>query len=92
MVRVRGIALGHSVRHGEPMTHSDLTHHLPPPRRTLRDQLLEAEQLRCKLEITTVDGGRIAGTPSDVGIDYVALQTTDRTVDIALFHIVSIGW
>lgn len=48
--------------------------------------------MRCKLEITTVDGGRIAGTPSDVGIDYVALETTDGTVDIALFHIVGIGW
>ena len=65
---------------------------LPPPRRSLRDQLFEAEQLRCQLEVSMVTGARIAGTPIDVGVDYVTVDVEGDTVDIALFHIVSLEW
>ena len=66
--------------------------HPMPPRRTLRDQLLDAEQLRHPLNITTAAGHSLSGTLTDVGIDYVTIESESSTSDVALFHIVSVGW
>lgn len=74
------------------MPHAHPARHLPPPGRTLRDQLSEAEQLGYQLDITMANGACITGTPADVGIDFVSIDTDDRTIDLALFHIVSLGW
>jgi hypothetical protein len=38
------------------------------------------------------DGHWRAGTPIDVGIDYATLDTGGHTVDLAIFHIVSLDW
>ena len=64
----------------------------PPMRRTLRDSLLEAEQLRHPVSLVTAGGRELAGVLTEVGIDFAEIQTEDRPVDIALFYIESVSW
>ncbi len=64
----------------------------PPLRRTLRDSLIEAEQLRHPVRLITAGGRSLAGVLTEVGIDFAEIQTEDRPVDIALFYIESVAW
>ncbi len=64
----------------------------PPLRRTLRDSLLEAEQLRHPIRVITAGGRRLSGVLTEVGIDFAEIQTEERPVDIALFYIESVAW
>ena len=66
--------------------------HAPPIRRTLRDSLIEAEQLRHPVRLVTAGGRTLAGILTEVGIDFAEVQTEDRPVDIALFYIESVSW
>ncbi len=70
------------------------THHVhsPPIRRTLRDSLLEAEQLRHPVRLVTAGGRSVSGVLTEVGIDFAEVQTEDCPVDIALFYIESVSW
>lgn len=64
----------------------------PPLRRTLRDSLLEAEQLRHPIRVITAGGRRLSGVLTEVGIDFAEIQTEDRPVDVSLFYIESVAW
>ena len=66
--------------------------HAPPMRRTLRDSLIEAEQLRHPVRLVTTGGRSLTGVLTEVGIDFAEIQTEDRPVDIALFYIESVSW
>ena len=66
--------------------------HAPPMRRTLRDSLIEAEQLRHPVRLVTAGGRSVTGVLTEVGIDFAEVQTEDRPVDIALFYIESVSW
>ena len=66
--------------------------HTPPIRRTLRDSLIEAEQLRHPIRVVTAGGRTLAGVLTEVGIDFAEIQTEERPVDIALFYIESVSW
>lgn len=61
-------------------------------RPTLRDRILEAEKLSHPLAVITSSGARVDGIPTEVGIDFVEIQTEERPVDVALFHIESVAW
>ena len=61
-------------------------------RPTLRDRILEAEKLSHPLAVVTASGARFDGIPTEVGIDFLEIQTEDRPVDLALFHIESLAW
>ena len=60
--------------------------------RSLRDVLLEAEQLRTEVEIACADGRRICGMVTEVGSDVVTVADGPRRHDLALFHVVGVGW
>jgi len=62
-----------------------------PLRCTLRDRLLEAEQVRHPVTVQMV-GAIHGGLVEDVGVDYVTIRTERGEVDCALFHVVSITW
>ena len=64
----------------------------PPLRRTLRDSLVEAEQLRHPVRLVTAGGRSVTGVLTEVGIDFAEIQTEECPVDIALFYIESISW
>lgn len=66
--------------------------HTAPMRRTLRESLIEAEQLRHPVRLVTAGGRSVTGVLTEVGIDFAEVQTEDRPVDIALFYIESISW
>lgn len=66
--------------------------HTPPLRRTLRDSLVEAEQLRHPVRLVTAGGRSVSGVLTEVGIDFAEVQTDDCPVDIALFYIESVSW
>ena len=66
--------------------------HTPPMRRTLRDSLIEAEQLRHPVQMVTAGGRSVSGVLTEIGIDFAEVQTEDRPVDIALFYIESVSW
>lgn len=73
--------------------HSFTQHaHSPPLRRTLRDSLIEAEQLRHPVRLVTAGGRSVNGVLTEVGIDFAEVQTEDCPVDIALFYIESVSW
>ena len=63
----------------------------PPLRRTLRDSLIEAEQLRYPVRLRTAGGRSFTGTLTEVGIDFAEIQTACGPIDIALFYIESVG-
>ncbi len=63
----------------------------PPLRRTLRDSLIEAEQLRYPVRLRTAGGRSFTGVLTEVGIDFAEIQTGDGPVDVALFYIESVG-
>ena len=69
---------------------------IAPQTRTLRDQLTELEKTLHEVTIHTTAPYRNAasyrGTVSEVGIDYVTVQSADGLTDCALFHIVSVTW
>lgn len=73
------------------------THHhnpparTPPLRRTLRDSLIETEQLRYPVRLRTASGRSLTGVVTEVGIDFAELQTASGPVDVALFYIESVG-
>ncbi len=64
----------------------------PPLRRTLRDSLIEAEQLRHPIRVLTAGGRSLSGILTEVGIDFAEIQTEERPVDVALFYIESVAW
>ena len=64
----------------------------PPLRRTLRDSLLEAEQLRHPIRVITAGGRRLSGVLTEVGIDFAEIQPEERPVDVSLFYIESVAW
>ena len=64
----------------------------PPVRRTLRDSLIEAEQLRHPISVVTSGGRTLSGVLTEVGIDFAEVQTEERPVDVALFYIESVSW
>lgn len=66
--------------------------HPPPLRRTLRDSLVEAEQLRHPVRLVTAGGRSVSGVLTEVGIDFAEVQTDECPVDIALFYIESVSW
>lgn len=66
--------------------------HTPPIRRTLRESLIEAEQLRHPVRLVTAGGRSVTGVLTEVGIDFAEVQTDDRPVDVALFYIESVSW
>ncbi|MCY4368564.1 MAG: hypothetical protein OXF41_03875 [bacterium] len=66
--------------------------HSPPLRRTLRDSLVEAEQLRHPVRLVTAGGRSVTGVLTEVGIDFAEVQTEECPVDIALFYIESVSW
>ena len=73
--------------------HSYKQHAHPPPlRRTLRDSLVEAEQLRHPVRLVTAGGRSVSGVLTEVGIDFAEVQTDECPVDIALFYIESVSW
>ncbi|MDE0137840.1 MAG: hypothetical protein OXM57_10495 [bacterium] len=63
----------------------------PPLRRTLRDSLIEAEQLRHPIRLRTAGGRSFTGVLTEVGVDFAEIQTGDGPVDVALFYIESVG-
>lgn len=63
----------------------------PHHRRTLRDQLLDAEQSRSVITVDIADKAH-RGTVRDVGVDYVTIMTGDGMVDCALFHVRAVEW
>ncbi len=71
-------------------------HHNPPARtpalrRTLRDSLIEAEQLRYPVRLRTTGGRSFSGILTEVGVDFAEIQTRDGPIDVALFYIESVG-
>ncbi len=80
----KGIASRLLLGHGSHMT-------TPPARRTLRDQLLDAEQARAEVTIETATGNH-RGFIKEVGVDYATLKTEQGETDCALFHIVSVDY
>lgn len=64
----------------------------PPAPASLRDRLLEAEQLRTSIDVCPSGSEPVRGRVRDVGLDHVTVETADGIVDVALFHIVSIRW
>ena len=73
------------------------THEPNPPartpalRRTLRDSLIEAEQLRYTVRLRTTGGRSFSGILTEVGVDFAEIQTRDGPIDVALFYIESVG-
>lgn len=63
----------------------------PPLRRTLRDSLIEAEQLRYPVHLRTAGGRSYTGILTEVGVDFAEIRTASGPVDIALFYIESVG-
>ncbi len=63
----------------------------PPLRRTLRDSLIEAEQLRYPVRLLTAGGRSFTGVLTEVGVDFAEIQTGGGPVDVALFYIESVG-
>ena len=64
-------------------------------RTTLRDRLIELEQTREAVMITTANGSAAAGTITEVGIDFVEVDQVGpdgKDVDVvtALFYVVSV--
>lgn len=71
-------------------------HHNPPARtpalrRTLRDSLIEAEQLRYPVRLRTTGGRSFSGILTEVGVDFAEIQTGGGPIDVALFYIESVG-
>ncbi|MCY3538634.1 MAG: hypothetical protein F4Y75_01055 [Acidimicrobiia bacterium] len=60
-----------------------------PPRRTLRDSLIEAEKLRYPVLIQTAGGRQHTGLLTEVGVDFAAVQTSSRLIYVSLFYIES---
>ena len=73
------------------------THETSPPartsplRRTLRDSLIEAEQLRYPVRLRTTGGRSFSGILTEVGVDFAEIQTRGGPIDVALFYIESVG-
>ena len=63
-----------------------------PTKRTLRDCLLESEELRFGVIVKMNSGTEHRGLVHSVGIDYFEMTTSESTVQIALFHVESITW
>ena len=63
----------------------------PPLRRTLRDSLIEAEQLRHPVRLRTTGGRSFTGILTEVGVDFAEIQTGGGPIDVALFYIESVG-
>ena len=63
----------------------------PPLRRTLRDSLIEAEQLRYPIHLRMASGKSFTGVLTEVGVDFAEIQTACGPVDVALFYIESVG-
>ena len=84
-------SIGHACAMSNPHDLNPHTH-TPALRRTLRDSLIEAEQLRHPVRLTTAGGRSLTGVLTEVGIDFAEVQTEDRPVDIALFYIESVSW
>ena len=66
--------------------------HTLPVRRTLRDSLVEAEQLRHPVRLVTAGGRCVSGILTEVGIDFAEVQTEDCPVDVAIFYIETVAW
>jgi len=71
-------------------------HHSPPARtpalrRTIRDSLIEAEQVRYPVRLRTTGGRSFSGILTEVGVDFAEIQTCDGPIDVALFYIESVG-
>ena len=60
-------------------------------RRTLRDCLLEAEDRGDTVVVSAVDGHTYRGFVDAVGVDHVVLEDGDRSIRVAICHVVSIG-
>ena len=58
----------------------------------LRDVLLEAEQLRTEVTVACADGVAIRGVVADVGSDVATITDGSNRHDVALFHVVRVGW
>lgn len=69
----------------------DLPARTPPLRRTLRDSLIEAEQLRYPVRLRTTGGRSFTGVLTEVGVDFAEIQTGAGPIDVALFYIESVG-
>ncbi len=67
-----------------------ISYHSPPLRRTLRDSLVEAEQLRGKVRIRTSSGEIFTGRLSEVGIDFAEISSREESALVALFYVESI--
>lgn len=63
----------------------------PPLRRTLRDSLIEAEQLRYPVRLRTAGGRSLTGLLTEVGVDFAEIQTDSGPTDVALFYIESVS-
>ena len=60
-------------------------------RRTLRDCLLEAEDRGETVVMSAVDGHTYRGFVDAVGVDHVVLVDADRSIRVAISHVVSMG-
>ena len=82
--------LGHAVPMSASRDPSPPTR-TPPLRRTLRDSLIEAEQLRYPVRLRTAGGRTLSGLLTEVGVDFAEIQTDSGPTDVALFYIESVG-
>ena len=62
-----------------------------PLRRTLRDSLIEAAQLRHPILVRTAGGRSFTGPVIEVGVDFVGIETTGGPIEVSLFYLESVG-